>query len=510
MSRPLDAVDEWAHRRPESEDSAESVEAKLASLVAEALNVARETIDTSRPLRDYGFDSLAAVTLTAGIEDWLGRPVDPALATEFPTIEALAGFVAAELKGLRTPDEVPLEYDHFELFPEYLELRARMDELQRRGIANPFFRVHDGIARDTAVIAGREVINFSSYNYLGMSGDPVVARAAQAAIEAYGTSVSASRIVAGERPLHRELEHELAALLGTEDCVVYVSGHATNLATIGFLMRPRDLILYDSDSHNSIVQGSALSRASRQRFPHNDWKALEALLARWRRRYQRTLVVLEAVYSMQGDIPDLPRFIEVVKRHRALLMVDEAHSIGVLGTHGRGVGEHFGIDPASVDLWMGTLSKSFGSCGGYIAGDRAVVEHLRYGAPGFIYSVGMSPPNAGAALAAVRLMRAEPERVTRLQARIRLFRELAEARGLNVGASAKSAVVPVIVGDSVRCVALSEALLHRGISAMPVIWPAVAADAARLRFFVTCLHTEEQIRLTVAAVGEELAKLGAP
>src|SRR5206468_4137886 len=213
---------------------------------------------------------------------------------------------------------------------------------------------------------------------------------------AYGTSVSASRIVAGERPLHRELEHELATLLGTEDCVVYVSGHATNVATIGYLLRPRDLILYDAHSHNSIIQGGVLSRASRRPFPHNDWAALDTLLSSLRGHHERVLVALEGVYSMEGDVPDLPRFIAVVKRHRAFLLVDEAHSIGVLGAHGRGIGEHFNVDPADVDLWMGTLSKAFASCGGYIAGRRAVVEHLQDGAPGFIYSVGMSPPDARA------------------------------------------------------------------------------------------------------------------
>ncbi|HET9490129.1 MAG TPA: aminotransferase class I/II-fold pyridoxal phosphate-dependent enzyme [Methylomirabilota bacterium] len=487
-----------------------AVHARLVSLVAEALGVAPETISIKRPLRDYGFDSLAAVTLTADLEDWLGRPVDPALLMDYPTIEALAGFLACETSGPSAPDEVPPEHNHFELFPEYLALRDRFDRLQNLGLANPFFRVHEGIARDTVVIGGRRLINFSSYNYLGMSGDPVVCRAAKAAIDAYGTSVSASRIVAGERPLHRELERELATLLGTEDCVVHVSGHATNVATIGYLLRPRprDLILYDAQSHNSLVQGGLVSRAARRAFPHNDWEALDSLLSSLRGRHERVLVALEGAYSMEGDVPDLPNFIAVVKRRRAFLIVDEAHSMGVLGAHGRGVGEHFKVDPNDVDLWMGTLSKAFASCGGYIAGRHAVVEHLKYLAPGFLFSVGMSPPDAGAALAAIRLMRAEPERVARLHANIRLFRELARAHGLDTGSSGESAVVPVMVGDDLRCIALSEALFRRGISVMPVIPPAVHDHRARLRFFVTSTHSDEQIRVTVATVAQELSCLG--
>ena len=491
------------------EGALEAVHAKLVSLVADSLNVAPETISTRRPLRDYGFDSLAAVTLTADLEDWLGRPVDPAVVMDYPTIDALAGLFAAEPSVSARADEIPPEHHHFELFPEYLALQARFDTLERLGLAHPFFTVHEGITRDTAVIDGRKVINFSSYNYLGMSGDPVVSRAAKAAIDTYGTSVSASRIIAGERLLHRELERELATLLGTEDCIVHVSGHATNVTTIGYLLRPRprDLFLYDAHSHNSIVQGGALSRASRRPFPHNDWEALDALLSKLRGHHERVLVALEGVYSMDGDVPDLPRFVDVVKRHRAFLIVDEAHSIGVLGAHGRGIGEHFGVDPADVDLWMGTLSKAFASCGGYIAGRRAVVEHLKYGAPGFMYSVGMSPPDAGAALAAIRLMRAEPQRVARLHAGIRLFHELARAHGLDTATSGQSAVVPVIVGEWTRCIALSEALFRRGISVMPVIPPAVDDHATLLRFFVTSTHSDEQIRVAVSTVAEELARL---
>jgi 7-keto-8-aminopelargonate synthetase-like enzyme len=190
-----------------------------------------------------------------------------------------------------------------------------------------------------------------------------------------------------------------------------------------------------------------------------------------------------------------------------MLMVDEAHSIGTVGATGRGMREFFGLAPEDVDIWMGTLSKSFGSCGGYISGVKELVEYLKYTAPGFLYSVGLSPPNAGAALAALRLLQAEPERVTRLQERSRLFLSLAKQRGLNTGGSKNSPVVPIILGNSLHCLQLSRALFGRGINVQPILYPAVEESAARLRFFITSEHTEEQIRFAIDAMAEELEKI---
>ena len=188
-------------------------------------------------------------------------------------------------------------------------------------------------------------------------------------------------------------------------------------------------------------------------------------------------------------------------------MVDEAHSIGTIGKQGRGIGEFFGINPHDVDLWMGTLSKSFASCGGYIAGSHALVEYLKYTAPGFVFSVGMSPPNAAATLAAIRVLKAEPERVSRLQARAKLFLQLAQEKGLNTGMSKDSPVIPIIIGESLKSIQLSQNLFQRGINVPFMIYPSVPQHEARLRFFVTCNHTEEQIRFTVDTLAEEIAKL---
>jgi 8-amino-7-oxononanoate synthase len=327
------------------------------------------------------------------------------------------------------------------------------------------------------------------------------------AIGQYGTSASASRLASGDRPIHRDLEAELARVLGFEDAVTFVSGHATNVTVIGHIFGRKDLILHDALIHNSVLQGSVLSGAKRVTFPHNDWATADRILTQHRHDFERALIVIEGVYSMDGDIPDLPRFVELRNRHRTFLMVDEAHSLGVLGQTGRGLAEHFGLKPTDVDLLMGTLSKTLASCGGYIAATADLVEYLRYTAPGFLFSVGMSPPDAAAALAALRLMQEEPERVATLRARSRLFLDLASRAGLDTGHSHGSAVIPVIVGDSRLALALSEALFLKGIFAQPIIHPAVTSQNARVRFFLSALHTEEQIRVAVEEIAASLRQI---
>jgi 7-keto-8-aminopelargonate synthetase-like enzyme len=219
------------------------------------------------------------------------------------------------------------------------------------------------------------------------------------------------------------------------------------------------------------------------------------------------LVIVEGVYSMDGDYPELPRFIEVVKKHKAWLMVDEAHSIGTMGATGRGIGEHFGVDPNDVDLWMGTLSKSFGSCGGYIAGSKALVEYLKYTTPGFVFSVGLSPTNTAAAIASLDVLKRSPERVLRLQEASRLFLTEAKKRGLNTGSSGNTAVVPVITGNSLHALQLSRKMFESGVNVQPILYPAVEESAARLRFFINSTHSNQQILYAVDKVAEHLKKI---
>jgi 8-amino-7-oxononanoate synthase len=452
--------------------------------------------------------------ILSGIEQRFGGRFPESIYPELETCRAVAAAVENYLgsepraKAMRTADpNIPAENYRVARFPEYLQLRERLNRIARSGVGNPFFMVHEGLSNDRTLMDGREYINFSGYDYTGMSGDPVVVKAVQEAVAKYGSSVSASRLVSGEKDLHRDLEQALTRFIGVEDCVAFVSGHATNETVIGHLLGAGDLVVHDSWAHNSILEGAILSGARRRSFVHNDWQAADLLLREHRREYRRALIVIEGVYSMDGDFPDLPRFVELKKRHKALLMIDEAHSMGVLGATGRGIGEHFHVDRRDVDIWMGTLSKSFGSCGGYIGGAKELVEYLKYTAPGFVYSVGMSPPAAAAALAACRLLAAEPERVARLHSRSQLFLELAQAHGLDTGKSRESAVIPVILGNSILCLRLSRALFDREINVQPIVYPAVEESAARLRFFITSQHTPEQIRLTIRTLVEELEKL---
>ncbi|MER2263797.1 aminotransferase class I/II-fold pyridoxal phosphate-dependent enzyme [Methylobacterium oxalidis] len=428
---------------------------------------------------------------------------------------ALAGFVtnrmgrspARPAQGRPVPKSGDAGAQDFETLPGYRELKLQRSAADLIGLGNPFFRVHDAKAGATTRIDGREFINFSSYDYLGLNGHPRINAAAREAIDAYGTSASASRVVAGERPGHIALEKALAQHYRTDACVVMVSGHATNVTTIGALLEPADVIFHDALIHNSIVTGAQLSGAQRRSFAHNDVDALESLLAATRHEHRRALIVIEGLYSMDGDAPDLAGFVALKERYNAWLMVDDAHGLGVLGPTGAGLFEHCGVDPSAVDIWMGTFSKTLSTCGGYICGPAALVEYLKCTAGGFVYSVGMSPPLAAAAEAALAVMHAEPERVERLRRNGNLFLACAKARGLDVGTSLGLAVIPVIIGDSLKSVTLSDRLFKRGINVQPIIHPAVPERASRLRFFLTSEHTEEQIRQTVDAVAEELAEM---
>jgi 8-amino-7-oxononanoate synthase len=402
----------------------------------------------------------------------------------------------------QTAAAIPDMWTRFDMHPSYQQLQIIYKGGAQLGIASPFFRVHEACAGATSIINGKEMINYASYNYLGLSGDARVSQAAKDAVDRYGTSVSASRLVSGERPIHRELEATIANTYGVDDAIVFVSGHATNVSTIGYLFGAKDLILHDELIHNSSLVGAQLSGAKRLSFAHNDWAALDALLSAQRRHYERVLIVIEGLYSMDGDYPDLPKFIEIKQKHGAFLMVDEAHSFGVMGDKGLGIREHFGIDGKAVDIWMGTLSKTLAGCGGYIAGETALVEHLKFLAPGFLYSVGIPPQVAAPALAALNILLKEPERVQRLQALSQYFLSKAKAARLDTGHSQGIAIIAAITGSSPSAARLSHALFERDINVQPILYPAVPEKNARLRFFISCQHTEAQIDKTIQSLAE--------
>lgn len=395
----------------------------------------------------------------------------------------------------------------FGTLPEYEMLKLQKAAGEIAGIDNPFYRLHDGRAAETTSVEGKEVVNFSSYDYLGLNTHPDVGAAAKAAIDKFGTSVGASRLTAGERQVHRDLETLLAELHGVEDALSFVSGHATNVSVIGGLLGPDDLLVSDALIHNSVVEGAKLSGAKRILCPHGDLEAIERALRLNRRRHRRALIIVEGLYSMDGDVPDLAALVRLKRRYDAWLMVDEAHSVGVLGATGRGIAEEQGVDPVDVDIWMGTLSKSLASTGGYVAGSRKLIELLKYTSPGFVYSVGGCPSVAAAAGAALDVMRREPWRLEKLRQNGRAFVAGAKARGLDVGLSIGASVVPIIVGNSPSAVILSHRLLARGYNVIPIIFPGVAENQARLRFFITSRHTQAHIDGVLDAIAQELPEI---
>jgi 8-amino-7-oxononanoate synthase len=375
------------------------------------------------------------------------------------------------------------------------------------GLKTPFFKTIEGTEGSFTDIEGRPYLNFAWCDYLGMNRAPQLRDAAKEAIDTYGTCVSASRMVAGQTPLHEALETEIAEFLEVDAALLFVSGHAANVSTIGTIMSEDDLIIHDEFVHNSAVIGMRLSRATTKAFRHNDLDHLETLLREHRGQYKNVLVLTEGLYSTEGDIADLASIADIKERYGAWLMVDDAHGTGVLGNTGRGIMEHAGIDARRVDIWMGTLSKTLASCGGYIAGSTALIEILKHAAPGFVFSVGLPPAMTAAALASLRLIRAEPERVQRLHRHGQIFLEEAKAAGLNTGVSSGYGMLPVIAGDVIKSMRLWHRMFERQINPSLIVYPGVPIKAGRLRFFLTSEHTEDEVRQAVRTTAEELGKL---
>jgi glycine C-acetyltransferase len=357
---------------------------------------------------------------------------------------------------------------------------------------------------------GKRKINFCTYSYLGLLGHPRIREAATSAIARYGTGTHGVRLLGGNLDLHESLEARIAAFFERDAAITFSSGYMTNLAAIAALVGKDDYVLSDTHNHASIVDGCRLSGAEVARFRHNDIEHLAAHLCGMPDE-ARKLIVVDAVFSMDGDIAPLEQLIALRDRHpNTLLMVDEAHSLGVLGGRGRGIEEHFDCVGA-IDVLMGTLSKAIPAQGGYIAGSHDLITYLRYNARGFVFSAALAPSTAAAALAALEVIEREgPARRAQLMSNVRYFVGRLRDAGFRVGSTA-SAIVPIVLGSESLAFDMARACNEQGIYAMPVTYPAVARGTERVRMNVTCDHRREELDAAVAVLlGAQAEDRGTP
>ena len=353
----------------------------------------------------------------------------------------------------------------------------------------PYFIAMSENEGTEAVFKGKRLIMCGSNNYLGLTTNPKVRQAAKDAIDRFGTSCTGSRFLNGTLEMHEQLERELADWVGKQAALVFSTGMQTNLGVISALVGEEDVVILDKEDHASIVDGAKLSSGKIKRFFHNDLKSLEQTLADVPAEKGK-LVVVDGLFSMEGDIAPLPGIIALCKKFGARLMVDDAHALGVLGG-GRGTAAHFGVTK-NVDLIMSTFSKSLASLGGFIAGDEVVIHYIKHHARSLIFSASIPPSNAAAALAALQVIREEPERIERLNQiadRMRKgFREL----GFNIGNS-ETPVIPILIGDDMRTVRIWRQLFDNGVFVNPVLSPAVSSGRQMLRTSYMATHTDAQM-----------------
>jgi 8-amino-7-oxononanoate synthase len=384
--------------------------------------------------------------------------------------------------------------------------RAEQLRAAREADLLPYFRRLESPAAPVVEMEGAERVMLGSNNYLGLTADPRVIAGARDALERYGTGLTGSRLLNGTIDLHLELEREIAEWMGTEDAIVFTTGHQANVGTLGTILGPGDTVIADSADHASILDGCLLSRAKLRPFRHNRLDKLEKMLERADDDGGGVLVVVDGVFSMEGDVADLPKIVELSRAHGARLMVDEAHGAGVLGARGAGASELLGVE-ASVDLRMGTFSKSLASCGGFIAGSHEVVDFLRISSRAFLFTAAAVPAAVGAALAALRVIRSEegPPLFARVLENAAYLRDGLADLGFQVvhdHLGITTPIVPVVVGDDWKAVLLWRALYDAGVYVNVALHPAVPPGGALLRTSVMATHDRETLDRALAAFAE--------
>ncbi len=355
------------------------------------------------------------------------------------------------------------------------------------------------------LVNGREMGMYASYGYLGLLGHPRIGAAAKAAIDMYGTGTHGVRTLAGTLKIHNELEETIAGFKHAEAAITYSSGYATNLTVVSTLMGRGDFVLSDKLNHASIVDGCLMSGAEFRRFRHNDMADLEKRLEQVPPD-RSTLVIADAVFSMDGDIIDLPAMVKLCRKYGAWLMIDEAHSVGVLGKTGRGIEEHFGLDDV-IDIKMGTLSKTIPSVGGYVAAKKEIITYLRHASRAYIFSAALPPAQAAAANEAFKVILDEPWRIEKLNANTRQYISGLKGMGFDTMLT-ETAIVPVLCGSDERAFALTREAQHHDVFVLPVVSPAVPEGLARLRATITAAHESDEIAYAMEVIGEAGKKIG--
>jgi glycine C-acetyltransferase len=385
-------------------------------------------------------------------------------------------------------------------------LKERLGELQRAGTAlHP--RTLEREQRARTRFDGRDVINLASNNYLGLAAHPRLKEAAARAAMEFGAGSGAVRTIAGTMTLHAELERRFAEFKGAEAALMFQAGFTANSGTVAAILTKEDVIVSDQLNHASIIDGARLSKAEIKVFPHKDAQAADRLLEESKAPGRRQLLITDGVFSMDGDIAPLPDLVEVAEKHGAVMMIDDAHASGVLGPGGKGTVAHFDLDPKRVDIQVGTLSKAIGVLGGFIAGPPHLIEWLVNRGRPFLFSTSAPPAVAAACIAALDVIRDEPERIDRLWSNTTAFKKGLHGLGFDTGAS-ETPITPVIAGEETKAVELSGMLWEEGVFSPAIVYPTVAKGQARVRTIVTADHTEDDLTEALDAFERVGKKLG--
>ena len=369
----------------------------------------------------------------------------------------------------------------------------------------PYFRAIESDQDTEVIMDGKKVLMFGSNSYLGLTNHPYIKEAAQKAIAKYGTGCAGSRFLNGTLDIHIQLEEKLAEMVGKDQALCYSTGFQVNLGVVSALTGRKDYILLDELDHASLIEGSRLSFSKVMKFAHNDMHSLENKLKKCVPDSVK-LIVVDGIFSMEGDIVKLPEVVELARKYDASIMVDDAHSLGVLGRNGSGTASHFGLTN-EVDLIMGTFSKSFASLGGFIAADKEVINYIKHNSRSLIFSASMTPASVATVMAAIEVMENEPERIANLWEITNYALNGFKAQGFNTGKS-ESPIIPLFIGDDIKALKLTQILLADGIFINPVVSPAVPKEDSLIRYSLMATHTKEQVDISIEKITKAARKLG--